>query len=311
MKIFLLRFFFFSLIFSTLSAIIILLPSVEKTHFLAGINEKHARIQSLTSPKIIIVGGSNSIYGIDSELIEKETKLHVANMSLHGGLSYNFMANEIKLYISEGDIIIISLEYGYFFTQSTYTNVLYRVLEVYPTGLLYVEKKMFFKVLFSYFIHRIKKNIDFYVLQKKKRKVPSAYSRAKINKYGDHIGHLDQKKRKVLTGKSIKRERNNKISDNFLSVTKELIHTAKAKKANVLFTFPPIAKSRYDKKVGSYIFSELKDRGYQVISKPVHYAYDDKLFFDTQYHLNKTGRLLRTKQLIDDISQYYFNDEKT
>ena len=50
--------------------------------YLAAILEKDRLIRNTPSPKIILVGGSNLAFGIDSKAIEDSLGLHVVNMGL-------------------------------------------------------------------------------------------------------------------------------------------------------------------------------------------------------------------------------------
>src|SRR6185503_7764309 len=57
---------------------------------------KHQRLVSAPSPRIILIGGSNLLFGIDSPMIEQQTRYHPVNMGLVGGLRLDYIINEIK-----------------------------------------------------------------------------------------------------------------------------------------------------------------------------------------------------------------------
>ena len=44
------------------------------------------------------------------------------------------------------------------------------------------------------------------------------------------------------------------------------------------------------------------------INKPEDYIFDDNLFYDTVYHLNREGRELRTKSFIEDLRPFIIKD---
>ncbi len=82
------------------------------------------------------------------------------------------------------------------------------------------------------------------------------------------------------------------------------------KGVRVLFSFSPFneaALSVDDKRAGAlsleeYFKARQKEGGYEVISDMENYLYPAKYFYDTDYHLNDVGALVRTRQLIEDLS---------
>jgi hypothetical protein len=54
---------------------------------------KHKRLAAAPSPRLILVGGSNVLFGIDSAMIERETDFNPVNMGLIGGLRLEYMLN--------------------------------------------------------------------------------------------------------------------------------------------------------------------------------------------------------------------------
>ena len=52
---------------------------------------KHERLSSLPGKKIVLVGGSNLSYGIDSPLIERETGCPAVNMGLNGYFGVRYL----------------------------------------------------------------------------------------------------------------------------------------------------------------------------------------------------------------------------
>ena len=55
-------------------------------NYLAAVLEKDRLIRSTPSPKIVLVGGSNLAFGIDSKKIEDSLGLRVVNMGLYAKL---------------------------------------------------------------------------------------------------------------------------------------------------------------------------------------------------------------------------------
>jgi hypothetical protein len=77
---------------------------------------KLATARSLPGPKIVVVGGSNALFGVDSALIERETRRPTVNLGLHAGLSLDYLLAIARPVLSPGDVVVLSLEYGYYET---------------------------------------------------------------------------------------------------------------------------------------------------------------------------------------------------
>ena len=77
-----------------------------------GFKPKFNKLQSIKSNKIVIVGGSNVNFGIDSDLMEISLGIPVVNMGLHAGLNTFNIIDPVTPYLKDGDILIISCEFN-------------------------------------------------------------------------------------------------------------------------------------------------------------------------------------------------------
>ena len=64
---------------------------------MAAIIDKHAHADSIKAGKIILAGGSNLAFGIDSKQLEETLGMPVVNLGLHAGLGLHFILEELKL----------------------------------------------------------------------------------------------------------------------------------------------------------------------------------------------------------------------
>lgn len=76
----------------------------------------------------------------------------------------------------------------------------------------------------------------------------------------------------------------------------------KNKGASIYYDFPCIPEGRYDKSKIDYVYCQISNNlNFQVIGKPQEYVLPIDYFFDTLYHLNSTGREIRTEKIINDL----------
>lgn len=120
--------------FMGISGIIGFLYFVSKNYdvnSLSVVNDKHKLLETAPSPRIIFIGGSNIIYGLDSRMVENELNYACIDMSLNAGVGLQFMLNEVKYDIKAGDILVIMPEFDYFELPVTYATIseLIRVVE--------------------------------------------------------------------------------------------------------------------------------------------------------------------------------------
>ena len=71
--------------------------------FNASIIDKVQRAESIKEPKILLIGNSNLVFGIDSEMIEEEIGMPVVNMGVHAGLGNAFLDNMSRYFVNEGE----------------------------------------------------------------------------------------------------------------------------------------------------------------------------------------------------------------
>lgn len=80
-------------------------------HDLAALVNKKEMLKNSKKPRIIFIGGS-SILSLKSDRIAKQLNRTVINMGLWGGLSTRAYLTEIKPFIADGDVIVVTCEYA-------------------------------------------------------------------------------------------------------------------------------------------------------------------------------------------------------
>jgi hypothetical protein len=89
----------------------ILKMPVRYSHELSQIILKKEILAKTPSTKIVFVGGSNLLAGLDSKLVQEKLHYNVVNMGLYQGFGISFLLEQAKQYINSGDIVVIIPEY--------------------------------------------------------------------------------------------------------------------------------------------------------------------------------------------------------
>jgi len=79
-----------------------------------AIIDKQRILANTKSPKIVLAGGSNLAFGIDSESIQQRFNRPVVNMGLHADLGLGRILDNISPFLNSGDILLIAPEYSHF-----------------------------------------------------------------------------------------------------------------------------------------------------------------------------------------------------
>ncbi len=283
--------------------------TITKSDYLDAIIDKHELLKNTKSPRIILCGGSNIAFGIDSKIISDSIGLPVINMGLQAGLGLKFIINEVKGEIRKSDIIIFSIEH--FLGADGNYNIKKEATRNFPKGINYFNPNIFNDIKNI----RTEKNQDnlqtnisnTFNSQKKiivNNDSISVYYRKTFNNYGDVIGHLDKKiqHNKVLSdgGKFEYSEWDG------IKMLNDFAEYAKFKNIKVYFIFPNYPKSEFEinkgviKKYENDLRRELK---MPILNKPEDFVFADSLFYDTVFHLNKVGREKRTGLLIEILKR--------
>ncbi len=266
--------------------------------------DKHHRLDSLPSPKIVFVGGSNLGFGLDTRRLQDSLHIPVVNMGLHAGLGLKFMLNEVKSSIKKGDIVVLSPEYHHFFSNNLLDG------EKVLVALLFdVNRKDLQYITFSQAIHLIPLTVEYSVskLMRKQMDVMDEdvnnefeknYKRNSFNKYGDEVMHWNYPNQPIH--QMAEAVINENISSSTLGLIRNFDHSLRSIGAS-LIVIPPAfmhSSSISYANVIDKIEIRLKQQQTPFAIKPVSFVFPDSLFFNTVYHLNRQGVEERTDVII-------------
>ncbi|MBI3518183.1 MAG: hypothetical protein HY062_02340 [Bacteroidetes bacterium] len=271
---------------------------------LAALPDKHESLKKIHKRKIILLGGSNVSFGINSSKLEEAFHKPVINLGVHAGLGLEFIVNDSKPYIHKGDTIILMPEYEHFYTENFYgeMELVSMIFDIEPASKQLINRiqwQHLFKYLPTYSAKKLKNYIP--SLLHKKEPAVDIYHRYSFNPYGDAYIHWDMPNQSYQPApKNTGREKINPEVITFLKDFKSYVHRQGAE----LFIFPPVidrASFTNQKLIITKIAEELKKNDIAFVTEPETYEYDSTLFFNSYYHLNKTGVEKRTTQLINDL----------
>jgi hypothetical protein len=296
MKKFLVKISFMFISLASVIGIIILIPLPENAYDFAMI-DKHRILAGTKSPKIVLAGGSNLAFGVDSAEIQKELNIPVVNTGLHIGFGLGRILDDISPFLNPGDILLIAPEYSHFSNVWNGNGAAYELIfDVRQYRLLWSPFYGLPNGFISYLSTHLRVIIQKYSADPL---TPFAYSRNGFNKYGDFLKHLNMENQPFSSSDDL-----GLINRAYLKRFFHFVDNFARRGITVVLSYPCYEEQSFRNSAG---FIQEIDTAFRakknllVISNPASYCFPVNYFFDNYYHLNQEGRPLRTKQLIQDL----------
>lgn len=311
-----------------ISTIIIVLPYL--IFFVIGFNQQHIFSKSYYAAlvdkvayleknkddkKIILIGGSNVAFGFNSELLENDfPDYKVINFGLYASLGTKIMLDLSKEYINEGDIVAIIPEINSQ-SMSLYfnPNATLKAIEDDWSLLWKLPSNDRIKVIGESFnFIKDKKGKDVIIPDK------TVYSRMNFNSHYD-ISYVDDegnslRTQNVIVGLhydlSMPVTYDFTVDNNFFEYLNDFNMFVESKKAKLYYSFCPVldlANSSSEEEIINFYWKIKNKLTFPTIGNPFEYIIDSHYFYDTNFHLNDNGAILRTKIFSNDLFRDVFN----
>lgn len=285
-------------------------------NYLAAVLEKDRLIRTAPSPKIILVGGSNLAFGIDSRMMRDSLNVNVVNMGLYARLGLRYMLAQVKPYIRPGDVVVISPEYDQFYGKfSEGDNTLNTALLYAPADRIgdFIKSYSVIDIVLRPRVENARRGFlqavaDLFGVKDKyfPPDTNPVYNRRSFNQFGDMMSHLG---RKSMNPDSIyvsqlppRTEFNKRTLDDL----NDIGDAARARQAHAYFLFPSYIDRSYT--VNTEAIDGIRrrlanDMRIPILGTPKDFVYPASWFFDTRYHLNELGRGPRTLKMIEILRE--------
>jgi hypothetical protein len=275
-------------------------PHVSRVDYMAGLRAKHARLDMLDSPKVIIIGGSNATFGIDGRLLEQALCKPVVNMTIHASLGLRFMVDEVKASIGPGDIVIAPLEHSAYSKPVQDNDMHLLAVDFNPELIKFIPWWLRPKVIVGVLVLRMQ--AAWKVINGAwKNSEPHAYFRGDgFSPQGDLITHLDLGPWPLAQQERVQYRRD-VMDPAFLSVIKPLQEELDRNDGRLILAWPAVAATSFRPLRSDSLSATLAHHGLAILGKAEDYVQPDTAFLETHYHLRAAGRELRTRQLIRDL----------
>lgn len=273
------------------------------TGYGGSVPDKIKRLESLASPKIIVCGNSNVVFGIQSKILEDSFDMPVVNLGYHAGIG-NALNERLSIFnIKKGDIVVLS--------QLTYNDN--DGIDDPELILLTVENRLhlwkifrlkdYKRLVLPFIRYTYKCFLRFLRHEDREPKLPNAWYRSSFNEYGD------------MAFKRTEPNKDIKLNDFHPGVGQICINRinsfsdyCKSKGATLVIAAPPFCDKCSTREEIAMFWNELKTKAKcPVVSDCDDYFYNEKYFYDSNAHLTDEGARLRTEQLAKDLKKFLEN----
>ena len=267
---------------------------------------------SIKTPKLVVVAGSNVLFGVSCQMIDEATGLPCVNAGTYAGLGLDYILNRAHSLVKPGDILLLSFEYElYQDNGAPSTPLIDYVFSRDPKYLLMLDfaRKTHFITWISY--ERLALGIA--AKLKPPKPITVGYKSQKLNKYGDETSNLKSniteiKKQMVEQAKPIKADVDVVTKYSQESI-RDFIKWCENQQVKLLVTWSgTIWFESYREKEKQEYFKSLEyfyhQQGVAILGKPIDFMYNKSMFYDTSYHLNEQGVKQRTHKLISLLRPY-------
>lgn len=268
----------------------------------ASFLDKMERLESLQSPKIILVGNSNIAFGIQSDIIEKKVGMPVVNLGLHGGLGNAFHERMPLFNLKKGDVVVIAhLDY-HDDDKILDPELALLTLENYFKYWKIFRPKDYPDILGVFPKYAYKCLLRFLTRADKEPASPTCYARSAFNEWGDNVFPRD-----IEAGESAPSLRHPKVDAKSLERINKLYDFCKARGSDLVIAGAPILSGLPGFDLQEYI--DFQNRVESLAACPVisdftDYVFDKKYFYASNLHLTNQGARLRSERLAEDLKKY-------
>ncbi|NLP09445.1 hypothetical protein GX408_03505 [bacterium] len=295
------------LIIAVLAGLWRLLP-VDQDHYFAATIDKHQRLAQTPSPKVVLVGGSNLACGVDTERLEQASGYPVVNMGLHADIGLAYMLAEVRGHLAAGDRVILIPEYEQFFGLRNGNMGVLKAMSYQRAGWKNLRTPGQWAVVLLQSVNYLQGKLKYYLEQTfhvDQDPHYHIYHRGGFNRFGDLVSHLDQPPVPVQEDE-VRPLRATRLDHSSIKMINQFTQEMQAKGVQVCFLFPVYYDHLLPRHAPALdrLREALSTLHCPVLGTPERYALPLQCLYDTEYHLNRRGRALRTEKMIVDLAGF-------
>lgn len=263
--------------------------------FLAASVRKHERLERLSSPRVVLVGGSATAFGVDSPSIEGTLGIPVVNMGLYFPLGVEFMLREVEGKLRAGDVVVVSMEDALLFQEAS-PDALRQLVAANPRALRWLEPAEARRQ-----IDRLHKRLGASLkgaLRGEHAPASPPYSLGSFNDRGDIVAHEVMSARPVDRSPYPLGPRDHPALRKNLERLNRFHRSCESRGVRAFYSYPAVMKEALRPDFDALRRALEEDLKMPKLHGSVEMQFPAELFFDSKEHLTREGKGRRTQLLV-------------
>ena len=302
MKRFIIKTSIFVAVVLLLNVALLLLVPRDTNNYYAAYADKMALLARTPAPRVIIISGSCSAFGVDSRRLSDTLGVPVVNLGLHAGIGIRFPMAQYMQQMRRGDIVVLAAEY------SNYYGLADGEAESMPHFVTCNDWGLLGKLNAAQLSHviaglpkleranllRLARYMTGGTLMTTPTDHSFTYCRSGFDSLGDEISHRTmarQPSQPINPGV-------NTLDTEFVQWLIQAVDACRRHGVTVL-TIPPVCpRDHFNRSYGDDINTALESAGLPYIVTPQSMIVDDSCSFNGGYHVTMAGINFYTDRLI-------------
>lgn len=282
-------------------------PTLASRWVFDAYQHKIAAANALQGSRVLVVAGSNAMFGIDSAQLESFWNMHVINLGVNAGLGLPYILDASRRVARPGDVILMPMEYALYLDDGTPNSqvidyVIARDMQYWRSLSRFEQLRFAAGMAPERWVHGLRRLPDAPVTS-------GTYGAHHLDTRGDqtHSGAADRKPADVAAVKAAKAWNygSRAASENGgWALMAEYARWARASDICVV-AVPTVLlhHAKYDTDAQDQAFysglaNRLRTVGIPYVGQPKDFMYPADWFFDTDHHLQDWARKRHTARLI-------------
>jgi hypothetical protein len=269
-----------------------------------------ARADESHRPRLVVIGGSGSLLGVDAELLEMKLGVPVVNFGLHAGLATEYLLYRSRREIRPGDSVLLCPEYELWgYPAETFTDIEWGYVTSYDRRfLLDMDRGRALRVLYSLPLSEHVSSLRGWWKRVRGTHYQTrpGYNLGFIGPNGD----LRSSRAKTPFPPIVNYPFPDVRTAESVRYFRAFAEWARANNVRVFMTWPNACRPELPLPPGgdeppAEMAALLKEFGFIVLDRPPETAYPRQWFTDTSYHCDAQTRRLRTDALARRLRPHF------
>jgi hypothetical protein len=293
-------------------------PTEESRWVYDVITNKARYAQSIRTPKLVVVAGSNGMFDIRTDIIERETGIPTVNLATHAGLGVDYVLAKAKEAIKPSDTVLLPLEYEMYDDDARPSTILVDYIFARDPAYFHVlpaAKRL--EMVLAASPSRVAEGLIGRVRHRRDANghENGPYRAEAFNTHGDEIMNLASLRTPEDEGKLDRETASDAVLKGAAAhkhgwdAVEGFVHWCQANDVRVIASYPTtLAFPEYGGPNAEKFFARIAAfygrLNVPVLGDPREFMYAKSAFFDTSYHLTQEETVPNTERIIGLLRPY-------